>query len=66
MTCDLVRKLAKGIYKKHGNDGQSMQMWVVKNKDKVLFYQQQISVEVEGGFQNNNMPCMPLGYKWNS
>jgi hypothetical protein len=38
--CELVGKLVKGIYKKHGNDGQSMQMWVVKNKDKVLFYQQ--------------------------
>jgi hypothetical protein len=52
------------IYKKHGNDGQSIQMWVVKNKNKVLFYKQYISVEVEGGLSKT---CLsPLGYKWNS
>jgi predicted transcriptional regulator len=33
---NMVGKLAKEMYKKHENGTQSVQMWVVENKDKGL------------------------------
>jgi hypothetical protein len=53
--CNMASKLAKKTYKKHENDVQSVQMWVVENKDKVFLYQEN-GVHVEGNFQSCNMP----------
>jgi hypothetical protein len=36
----LARKLAKETYKKDENDAKSFQMWVIKNREKVFFYQE--------------------------
>jgi hypothetical protein len=36
--CNMASQLAKEMYKKHENDMQSVQMWVVENKDKGFFY----------------------------
>jgi hypothetical protein len=51
----MVGKLAKETYKKHKNDAQSVQMWVIENKDKVFFYQKS-GLQVHGGLQGSNMP----------
>ncbi len=51
----MVGKLAKETYNKHKNDAQSVWMWVIKNKNKVFFYQEN-GLEVERGFQASNMP----------
>ncbi len=52
---NMVGKLAKETYNKHKNDAQSVWMWVIKNKNKVFFYQEN-GLEVERGFQASNMP----------
>jgi hypothetical protein len=54
--CNMAWKLAKDMYKKHGNDTQNVCMWAIENKDNVLFYLE-INVEVDdGGSQRCNMP----------
>jgi hypothetical protein len=51
----MASKLAKKTYKKHENDVQNVWMWVVENKDKVFFYQEN-GFHVEGNLQSSNMP----------
>lgn len=52
---NMVDKLAKETYNKHKNDAQSVWVWVIKNKNKVFFYQES-GLQVERGFQASNMP----------
>jgi hypothetical protein len=47
--CKLVGKLAKKTYNKHENDAWIIRMWVVENKYKVFFYQEN-GGQVEGSY----------------
>jgi hypothetical protein len=60
----MVGKLAKKTYKKHENDAQSVQMWVIKNKYKVFFYRKS-GLQVDGGLQGSNMSfTIGIQTKW--
>ncbi len=52
---NMAGKQAKKTYRKHEDDAQSVQMWVVENKNKVFFYQES-GIQIEGNLQSNNMP----------
>jgi len=61
--CNMAWKLAKDMYKKHGNDTQNVCMWAIENKDNVLFYLE-INVEVDDGGSQRCKTCpSQLEYK---
>jgi hypothetical protein len=56
----LFGKLAQETYQLHNNDAKSVCMWVQQNTN-LVFYYQEIGVEVDGGLTGQNMP-FTLGY----